>query len=105
MTYIVPLNTVRDLSLDPADQESAVIQDIYCLLNTYIGEVPMYREFGIDGEFLHLPLNIAKAQLTSAVVDAIGKFMPELDVEDMTFSVDGERPDALTIQIEVTDSE
>jgi phage baseplate assembly protein W len=101
MVYVISLNGDYDLMLDPPDEESATVQDLYILLNTAIGECPMYREFGIDKEYLHMPVNVAKTMLTSAITDAIEEFMPELDVEDLEFHIDGLYPDTFQVKIEV----
>ena len=105
MTYVINLDSEIDLTLEPENEFEATLQDLYVLLHTSIGECPMYREFGIDREYLHMPVNIAKAMLTTVIADAIDKFMPNLDVDEMTFSIDGLYPDTFQVTIEVSDSE
>jgi len=104
MVYIIPLEAEMELTLTPADSESATVQDLYVLLNTAINECPMYREFGIYKEYLHMPVNVAKAMLTSAIVDAIDKFFPNLDVNSVDFSIDELYPDTFKVKIEVSDN-
>jgi hypothetical protein len=105
MTYVIPLDAEMELTLEPADSASATVQDLYCLLNTALYECPLYRDFGIDKNYLHMPVNVAKTMLTSAIADAIEAFMPELDVDDISFSIEGEYPDRFQVTIEVVDDE
>jgi hypothetical protein len=104
MVYVIPLNGEMEVTLEPADYESATVQDLYVLLNTAIDECPLYREFGINKDYLHMPVNIAKTLLTTAIVDAIEKFMPNLDVTSVDFNIDGLYPDTFQVYIEVTDN-
>ena len=105
MVYEISLDSEMELTLKPEDSTSATIQDLYCLLNTALYECPLYRNFGINKEYLHMPVNVAKTMLTSAITDAIEEFMPELDVDDMEFSIDGVYPDRFKVRIEVVDDE
>ena len=105
MVYVIPLNAEMELTLEPADEASATIQDLYVLLNTALNECPLYREFGINKDYLHMPVNVAKAMLTNAIVEAIDQFMPNLSVDDMSFSIDELYPDTFQVRIEVSDDE
>lgn len=105
MVYVIPLNAEMELTLEPADEASATVQDLYVLLNTAINECPLYREFGINKDYLHMPVNVAKTMLTNAIIEAIDQFMPNLSVDDMSFSIDELYPDTFQVRIEVSDDE
>ena len=105
MTYVIPLDEDMELTLDPVDAQSATVQDLYILLNTGLNECPLYREFGINKDYLHMPVNVARTMLTSTISEALDQFMPELDIDNISFSMDGEHPDRLKVVIEVSDDE
>ena len=65
MTYTIDCSKGVALSLAPATHVDEVIQGIFILLNTYIGEVPCFREFGIDPSYKDKPIPIAKANSNS----------------------------------------
>lgn len=76
-------------------------QSVYVLINTMRGEAPCYREFGVSADYLHKPINVAKAQYSAAVTAAMERFIPELRVRKITFGDDITRPDELRPIMEV----
>ena len=105
MIYRVDITQDMDLQILPETEEQAVLQEIYCLLNTALAEVPLYRNFGLNMSYHSMPLDVAKTMLASAIAEAVAEFMPELTIRDISFSVGGDFPDALIPRIEVTDGE
>ena len=85
MKYTIDCSKGMALSLAPATHVDEVIQGIFILLNTYIGEVPCFREFGIDASFKDKPVNIAKAQYAAAIAEGIAKYIPGVTVEQISF--------------------
>lgn len=105
MTITVDCSKGIALTLKPATTIQAIEQSIYLLLMTPRGEVPCYREFGLDANYLHRPINVAKALYVSAVADAIREFVPEVSLQRVTFTVNPLEPDKLYPKLEVTISE
>ena len=105
MTYIIDFEQPMPLKIICENEREERTQLLYTLLNTYIAEVPCYRQFGLDQSFLSMPINVAKSMLVSAVADAIGKFIPDLRIEKVGFTVDPNHPDKLSPRIEVVDNE
>ena len=105
MTYIIDFESGIDLAIIPDSEQMATMQNLYCLLNTTLAEVPCYRDYGINKEFLSCPINVAKSMIVVAVSEALDNFFPELKLVNTTFKYDPERPDKLIPRFEVTDNE
>ena len=105
MIYQVPLQEGLDLKLGLTDENEQMVQDLYVLLNSTLNEIPMYRDFGVDREYLHMPMNAAQPVITSAIVDALDRYMPDLDVNSVDYSVDEDTAEVLSAEIEVSEGE
>lgn len=102
MTYTIDCSQGVALTLAPEDQVEEVIQSIFILLNTPVGSVPCYREFGIDGEYLHKPMQLAKTLYAAAVTDAIEQFIPGVQLQSVSFAGNADSPTTLRPILEVT---
>lgn len=59
------------------------------LYSTRAGDQPMDREFGIDtSEVIGMPPETAKNTLAVEIVEKTNKYIPEVEVSDVTFSSD-----------------
>lgn len=102
MTYTIDCSKGVALSLAPATHVDEVIQGIFILLNTYIGEVPCFREFGIDPSYRDKPIPIAKALYASAITEGIEKYISGVTVDQITFSHKSDDMSTLLPKVEVT---
>jgi phage baseplate assembly protein W len=102
MTYTIDCSQGVDLTLAPENQVQEVIQGIFILLNTPVGSVPCYREFGIDVEYLHKPMQLAKTLFAAAVTDAIEQFIPGVQLQSVSFAGNADSPSTLRPILEVT---
>lgn len=106
MTYTIDFTYTPELTLAPETPEEELMQNLYCLLNTAIAEVPCYREYGIDKSFLHVPVNVAQTKLVAAIAEALSDFFPELTLSRADFDYENDdSADAIKCRIEVTDNE
>ena len=105
MIYRVPMQEGLDLKLGLTDEVEQRIQDLYVLFSTAIGECPMYRDFGIDKSYIHMPINAMQPVFTSAIVDALDNFMPELTVVSVQFDVNQDASEIMYVEIEVSEGE
>lgn len=105
MTYTLDASSEVKLDLFPLTEEEETIQNLYCLIYTTLGEVPCYREYGLNKGYLFAPMNVAKTMFVSAIADALAEFFPNLRLENVDFEFDDDHPDAMGCRIEVTDDE
>lgn len=60
------------------------------LLTTIEGTYPGDRRFGMDSEYISLPPNEAKNLFIIDLHEKINEYIPGIEVEDVTFSSDGQ---------------
>lgn len=83
------------------DTAKSVIQNIALLLCTKKGTVPMYREFGIDMEFVDKPIDIAEAIAYKEVTEALERFEPRAKLKNLTFKSSKEGRMSLAVEVTV----
>ena len=105
MTVSFDSSSGMNLTFQPATKKDDALQHLFIVIRTVLGDCPMYRSFGIDNSYLHLPSVVAKTVLASAIVDAVEKFVPEVSLEDIRFGNNSDSPDMLYPIMEVTFNE
>jgi phage baseplate assembly protein W len=63
-----------------------VAQNVYNLITTLMYEVAFDRTLGIKGDFIDKPLQIAIAEVTAEIYDAISEREPRAIVKSVEFS-------------------
>lgn len=102
---IIDTSRKMDLSLAPKTEEEAKVQQLYILIKTIQGECPLYRDFGVANDYLHMPVNAAQTAFTLAITEALRRYMPGIVLENVRFvATDGMRG-ILHPVLEVTDDE
>lgn len=65
---------------------SEVLQNIRTILTTIAGTVPLDRSFGINPGPIDAPMgDVAKARLTSSIVDALRTHEPRIEVLSVSY--------------------
>lgn len=105
MKFTIDMSNDYPLTLGPLTRMQQLEQSIYVLVNTVRGEVPCYRDFGVSTDYLHKPINVAKAQYSAAVTAAIERYIPEIQVRRVTFSDEQGESDKLRPILEVVMNE
>jgi phage baseplate assembly protein W len=76
-----------------------VLQNVRTILTTIKHSIPLDRSFGIDGEVIDLPINVAKAKMTNEIFRAVRQYEPRAVIESITFT--GEDKGILRPKMEV----
>lgn len=100
MNVSIDMSKGVDITFEPKTLLEKVQQEIYILLNTPKGSVPCYREYGVNMDYLHRPVNAARTLYAAAITDAINKFIPDAHVRKITFA-DATEPSQLKPILEV----
>ena len=105
MSYVVKATDLQNISLNESDVVTSVLQNVAIILNTWQGEVPLYRDFGLPPEIMHKPMNVAKQMLRVSIIECIEAYEPRASVKSITFDVDKNEPDKLipTVELEVNE--
>jgi len=56
------------------------------LLSTREGTMPLDREFGLNMDFVDMPPEAAKSLYTAEVTEKVSKFIPEVRVQEVTWT-------------------
>lgn len=102
-SYMVTPGEGDALELGAADTVKSVLQAIRIILTTPKGTVPMYRDFGVDLEFLDMPIPAAEQRARMEIREAIELWEPRAAVKGITFSRNGAQSGKLvpTVEIEI----
>lgn len=100
MAYIVTANTGGKINLAPKTREEEILQNVRFLLSTPKFTVPLDRDFGLSQRFIDKPLPVAESLFRAEILDAIEKYEPRVEVENVTFE-QGDTPGMLIPQVEV----
>lgn len=101
MSYIVSSNDLSNIRLSESDYVQSILQNIAVILSTPKGNVPGYREFGIDATFIDKPINVAQAMMCVSIKEAIEQYEPRAEYVGTTFDIDPNTPGKLIPKVEV----
>ena len=69
-----------------ADWLAELDRQLALLLSTREGTMPLDRTFGINMDFLDLPIEAAKSLYAAEVTEKVSKFIPEVRVQEITWT-------------------
>ena len=76
-----------DLTFFPENTEAEIIQNLYCIITTPKGSVPLYRGYGVDYSYMHAPITVARNLFAAAIVDAVSMYEPRAIIKSIDFDV------------------
>lgn len=89
MVYTVSSKDIGAFDFGQGGEVEKTLQDIAVVLATPKGSVPLYREFGVEMDFLDLPMPAAEQLLRSRVREAVERWVPNAIVRSVDFEEDG----------------
>lgn len=83
-------SNVREINFEPTTKEE-IIQNVSNLLRTLKSTVPLNRGQGLTGTAIDKTSEVAKAILTSEIIDLINDYEPRVKVIDIVYDegIDG----------------
>lgn len=72
----------------PENEHKEILQNVITICTTLKGSVPMDREIGVSPKIIDEPVNIARAKISSEIIDAVRKFEPRAKVTRLNFEED-----------------
>ena len=96
---------MKTIRLNERDAVSSVLHNVALILATPKGTVPLYRDFGLDREFLDMPTPEAEVRMIAPIREAVEKWEPRATVKDVFFtrSRDGSGKLVAHVEIEIND--
>lgn len=76
---------INEVNLLPSSELEEILQNVKTILATVKGTVPLDRDFGVDHRILDLPVSVAQAKISAAIVKAINKFEPRARVQKIFY--------------------
>lgn len=75
-------NTVNIM---PSTELEEILQNVRTILSTVKGTVPLDRGLGVDRKILDLPISVAQAKISAAVVKAVNEQEPRVRVQKIFY--------------------
>nr|DAW25803.1 MAG TPA: baseplate assembly protein [Caudoviricetes sp.] len=88
----------------PASEYAEILQNVRTILATPVYSVPLDRSFGINAEYVDLPLPVAKAKIGQEIVTAIRKYEPRVSVTKITWEADQDGILKPKVQVRINDA-
>ena len=83
------MNALYDFQIEYtfSDNKLADLDRSICLLlSTRAGTIPLDRELGLSMDFIDMPPETAKSLYTAEVTEKVSKFIPEVRVQEVTWT-------------------
>ena len=95
------------ISLNETDTITSILQNVAIILSTVKGTCPLYRQFGIAGEFVDKPIPVAQVLMQSDIKEAIETYEPRVEVIGIEFRGSASEPGKLVpiVTVEVISDE
>lgn len=102
MTYTLNMNDDKHkICVLPGTVVEEVLQNLYTLLSTVKGSVPLYRDFGINGDIIDRPIPIAKSLYINEIYEAVNKYESRIEVVKVKFDESAEQEGKIIPILEV----
>ena len=88
MNYTIEANSHVPINLAPATQHEEVLQNVRMILSTIRGTCPLFRDFGTNMDFVDVPIQAAESMLVGEVFDAIARFEPRAEINNISIRRD-----------------
>lgn len=86
MIYQVSEADMGCVRINETDTVSSILRNIALILSTPKGTIPMYRDFGVEQDFLDMPIPIAEMRMIAPIREAVEQWEPRARVKDITFA-------------------
>lgn len=83
--YDIQIANSDKIDFMPLSEQAEILQNVITICTTVKGSVPMDRELGINPVIIDEPVNIAKAKISSEIIEAVRKFEPRARVSSVDF--------------------
>lgn len=103
MSYLLTANQKPAIDLAPKTTVEEVLQNVRTIITTIKYEIPLDRDFGIDGNVIDMPMQQAQAKLSQEIFRAVRQYEPRAVIESIDFS--GDESGRLIPKLEVSISE
>lgn len=104
MVYAIGAQPLEKINLQPSTVAEEVVQNVTMILNTLEGTCPLFREFGLNTEFIDKPEPAARQMIVQEIYDKIEAYEPRAEIVSVSF-LETDRPGHLRplVEVEIND--
>lgn len=84
-------NKIEIIFSYPSETLDEIFECLKTLYSTPVGTAPLDRDFGLNWDFVDLPIEEAKARLTIEIIEKTRKYEQRVEVQEISFTADGEQ--------------
>lgn len=77
-----------NINFNPVTVQEEIAQNLFVLLTTLKGSVPLDRNFGLNQKFIDKPISAAQQLLIAEIYDTVEKYEPRVEIVDISFDSD-----------------
>lgn len=105
MNYTVSAKDLSQITLNETDHVASILQNVAIILKTWQGSSPLYRNFGLRGQFVDKPIPVAMPLIIAEVTEAVSTYETRASVASVSFETDKDNPGKLipTVEVEISD--
>lgn len=105
MSYLITANEKPSILFAPTTTVQEVVQNVRTILGTIKYQIPLDREFGIDGKVVDMPIQQAQAVLDADIIRQIRRYEPRATVLGITYegNIDGKLTPTVEVRINETE--
>lgn len=101
MRYTIRSDNKISYNLCEMDEVQSILQNLFLIITTRKGTIPMYREFGIAMNFIDKPIPVAQAIATTEVREAVDEFESRASFIGLSFEIKENVPGGMVMILEV----
>lgn len=102
--YIISSDS-EALDLNQSDPNKSVLQNISMLLKTKRGTVPLDRDFGLEMEFMDMPIDAAETIAYAEITEAVEEYEPRATISDITMEAGADGKAKLIVEVNIEDEQ
>ncbi len=85
MTYSVKASESVKINLAPASRIEEILQNLSMILQTVKNTAPLYRDFGLSGNFLDKSMAAAETLIIAELYEAVEKYESRAEIVGVSF--------------------
>lgn len=104
MAYLITANDKPTIDFAPNTVVAEVMQNVRTILSTIKYDIPLNRQFGMDGAIIDMPIHQAQAKWSAEIFAQVKQYEPRASIEAITFTagLDGKLIPTVEVRINET---
>jgi phage baseplate assembly protein W len=104
MAYLITANDKPSIDFSPENVVAEVIQNVRTILSTIKYEIPLDRQFGMDGSVIDMPIQQAQAKWSAEIFSQVKQYEPRAIIEKISLegSIEGKLVPTVEVRINET---